>query len=307
MLHAAVTREGYVWCGPKEISYGHGGLPIVMFRRGQKDKSKPLLDWRAKMPETVLKKLAVVAPQFDFTTPWSWNVDGISEAGGKVLLQFAGNDVKSSEGDAGTRKRINTKLEMLVSSDGKKLYEVRTARLLDDSPFPDYAPNGVVFHTPSDFNPQTRKASKLWVLKQSRPEGTPLIDLKAGVPSRLSQLKMGNEQRLPAVAFDSKENIYLRWRRDSQAPEKRFMVEGKSQMSGPITSRDGEKALAVLNKAHRPIAYVPWTTTYWELSEVWYRPVPDGSGFYRIQFDEKQACIYFHAVPKATQTESRKK
>lgn len=305
MLFAAVTRNNFVWCGTKKAYREQAGLPVVMFRKGQKHKSQPLLDWRERMPDMVFKKLAVVAPQFNFTTRWDWKIDGIYEAGEKVLLQFSGSDVKSEEGDGS--KSIRTKLEMLVSHDGKKLYEMRTARLLDDSPFPDYAPSGVAFQTRSDFNSETWKVSKLWVWKQGKPQSAPLIELNIGKPSWLAQLKLGGDQFTPVAAFDSKENLYLMWSRDSKAPEKRFVIEGHSEMREPIGSRDGEKALVVLNKTHKPIAYVPWTTTYWELSEGWYRPVPDGRGFYRIQFDEKEARVYFHALPKTAKAKPRKK
>lgn len=296
MLYAAVTRDSFVWCGTKKAYMEQSGLPVVLFRRGQKDKSKPLLDWREKMPDMVLKKLAVVAPQFDFTTRWSWNFSSVAQAGGKVLLQFSGEDVKSSEGNGS--KSIRTRMELLVSSDGRRLFEVKTAPPTDFSRVPLYTPNGIAFEFCTDFNIKTWQIGKLWVWRQGQPKGTPVIDFKANKPSWLTQLKITKEQFTPDPAFDSRANLYLMWSRDSKAPEKRFIVEEKVWMEPPMTSRDGEKALVVLNKAHKPIAYVPWTTTYWELSEVWYRPVPDGSGFYRIQFHEKEAHIYFHALPK---------
>ncbi len=295
--YMATTKDGHLWIGAREEGFGLGGLPVIMCRQGQKDKTKPLLDWRRKMPNFILSRLAVVAPQFDFTKQWNWGLNFTESAGDKMLLSFTGEDVKSSLGNGSNR--IRTRLELLLSSNGKELLDLRISDPLQKQLLPRFSPNGKVWQYDTDLNMNTWKVHKLWLWEDGKEKGAPFIDLQAKEPKWLEVLKLDANQITPAVYFDTQSHFYLLWQRESKSPAKRFVVEGKSRMRDPITMGEGEKALVVLDKTRKPIAYLPWTTTYWEQADNWIKPVPDGSGFYRIQFEEKEARVYFHALPNA--------
>jgi len=60
----------------------------------------------------------------------------------------------------------------------------------------------------------------------------------------------------------------------------------------------GEQALVVLDGQRRLLTYLPWRLSSVEHIEEWVHPLPDGSGFYRIEYREREAVIYFHPLPR---------
>jgi hypothetical protein len=76
---------------------------------------------------------------------------------------------------------------------------------------------------------------------------------------------------------------------------RQFQVEGKILDGFPL---EGERALVVLDSQRRLVTYLPWTPYSVETQDKWVKPLPDGSGFYRIQFFEKEAQVFFHPLPK---------
>jgi len=55
-------------------------------------------------------------------------------------------------------------------------------------------------------------------------------------------------------------------------------------------------ALTVLDRHGHLITCLPWTQKAVESDESWNKPLPDGSGFYRIEYREREAVIYFHPL-----------
>jgi hypothetical protein len=90
--------------------------------------------------------------------------------------------------------------------------------------------------------------------------------------------------------------IYLFWEREYPEPRfQQFQIEGKKIDDFPLNS---EQALTVLDSQRRLVTYLPWMPCSLESYDRWIKPLPDGSGFYRIQFFEKEAQIFFHPLPQ---------
>ncbi|MFA0744667.1 MAG: hypothetical protein LASZOEIN_001462 [Candidatus Fervidibacter sp.] len=56
-------------------------------------------------------------------------------------------------------------------------------------------------------------------------------------------------------------------------------------------------ALTVLDRYGHLITCLPWTQKAVGSEESWVKPLPDGSGFYRIEYRKREAVIYFHPLP----------
>ncbi len=102
----------------------------------------------------------------------------------------------------------------------------------------------------------------------------------------------------PIPDVDAKGNIYLTWQRGPSRPYQRIIVEGEEMHIPAPTIGGGESSVVVLDKHCRLLTYLPWQQTYLELPPKWIKPLPDGSGFYRIEYREREAVIYFHPLPK---------
>jgi len=126
-----------------------------------------------------------------------------------------------------------------------------------------------------------------------------LINLEKRKPDWIKIL-LGKQRELqfsPIINIDAKGNIYLIWQKAPIRPYQRIIVEGREKKIAAPTTGLGESALIVLDKNRRFLTYLPWQSTYLVLPPNWIKPLPDGSGFYRIEYREREAVIYFHPLP----------
>ncbi len=278
----AVTKDDYVWVAietdqPEAIR----GLPIVVYRKGQR---QPSLDWRIRGPREVETVSGGRIGSRDRVTPWA--IVDLESGGNEVSLRFL--------------RLVNDSAQLLIvraTGSGK----IKDVQLGTPSPFRKekyLSPDGRVWTIESDFDRETFKWSKVWIHEVETRIEHVLIDRRMRNEPWPERLRI-TDSFVPQVARDVAGQIYLFFaRRDSQPHLRRFVVGGKVYDDFDAPPMEGERALVVLDSIHRVISHVGWTSNTFEIQDRWVKPLPDGSGFYRIQFHEKEAVVYFHALPK---------
>lgn len=74
-------------------------------------------------------------------------------------------------------------------------------------------------------------------------------------------------------------------------------MEGRVLDLGGFPAITGEMALTVLDRQKRSIIYrLPWAPVSLETANTWIKPLPDGDGFHRIEYQEREAVVYFHPL-----------
>lgn len=294
----AVTKDGYIWTGIRWVDTDRlKGFPIVVYRKGRKE---PIIDWRKGLPshvEEVKKKVSAEAgidwmklwkEKETYAHPWDLVV---------VKLSCSPNQVAFSLLDSfGGEDHFAKSLWMLCSSDGKEIYEAHIGTRTPLLGFDGNLWMKIVEWEGGAWSPWKR----IWLFKRGEDKGEPLIDLEGQRPEWIKVI-FGEQKKIwigPTINIDSKGNIYLIWQKAPTRPYQRIVVEGEEKRIISPTIGLGESALVVLDKNRRFLTYLPWQPTYLVLPPSWVKPLPDGSGFYRIEYQEREAVIYFHPLPK---------
>ncbi len=312
-----VTKDGFIWLslltdGIVEV-YREFKAPIVVYRKGER---KPIAEWHKKLPQEVEAKIRKVLkakglPQ-QWETPVLYYTHGAigPQAGhNQVVLMLTGGPMEGIKihGQKTLRNSQETLriLWLLMSSDGKQCLEAKVIN--DDDARLHLAPNNRFWFVQYQYGLDRGHLiwTKLWVWEQGKEKGEPLLDTVEGKEPWIDKIvldlkRMRDAWFKPLVRFDGKGNIYLILERLMQQGKQnsfdRFIVEGKELNLGP-NAIPSEMALVVLNKEKKLVTYLPWTTPSLEMNHDWIHPLPDGSGFYRIEYRKREAVIYFHPLP----------
>jgi hypothetical protein len=281
-----VTKSGYIWMGLE--GDGEAGLPIVVYRQGSKT---PVLDWRKKLPGALASAIrkALEEKGLAWKTGEQWFTADIESGAGQVALRLTSEVV-------GQENQIARILWILASEDGSRILDVKVASEWYGEQTPMLAPGGTFWARTSDFTTKSFTWSKVWLWEKGNVRGEPLIDRTVEEEPWRDILVLGRA-RPPTIRIDGRGNIYLIFTRDdTQSRPRRFRIEGR--VHERLYRAAEERAVLVLDRRHGVIGYLPWVPTSVEIQDSWVKPLPDGSGFYRIQFLEDEARVYFHPLPK---------
>ncbi len=305
-----VTKDGFIWLslltdGIVEV-YREFKAPIVVYRKGER---KPIAEWHKKVPQEVEAKIRKVLeakglPQ-QWETPVLYYTHGAigPQAGhNQVVLMLGGGPMEGIKLHGHETSRI---LWLLMGSDSKQLLEAKVINPDDERLH--LAPNNRFWFVQYQYGLDRRYLiwTKLWVWEQGKEKGEPLLDTMEGKEPWgdkivLELKRMRDAWFKPLVRFDGKGNIYLILERLRQQGKQdsfdRFIVEGKELDLGP-DAYPSEMALVVLDREKKLVTYLPWAPPSLEMKHDWIHPLPDGSGFYRIEYREREAVIYFHPLP----------
>lgn len=282
-LASVTTRRGNVWVGTEESDGSNRGLPLVMYHIGKK---QPVFDWRVKTPSSIMEQIADAAKKqgLNISSDTGWGTIRLTTDGQRVLVWLSG-------GGLGSVKHISRTLCLLLSGDGKQVLDVK---IVPQNPLL-LTPGGQQRSISTDFQVDTFSWNKLWI-SQGPIQKTILIDKAHKLTPFASVLQLGNG-RLVSPYIDARGNIYLPWAREDTKHYTRRIVVGQDVHDLDAPMMEGERALVVLNAKHQVATYLPWMPNTFEYGDTWIKPLPDGSGFYRIEFAEKEARIYFHPLP----------
>jgi hypothetical protein len=280
----AVTKDGYIWAGLGRLDpEDYAGFPIVVYRKGKKG---PALDWCHKLPKELDDRIRTALKErgLEWEKGKGWMVYGL-EAGPREVSLRLGGEVVGQEG------QIARVLWLLMRSDGSQVLDVKIGK----GDIPHLAPDGRLWIRESNFNVERWTWSKVWYWERGKKRAEPLIDRIANKEPWADKITLGKAIP-PQVKIDTKGYIYLFWEREYPEPRfQQFQIEGKKIDDFPLNS---EQALTVLDSQRRLVTYLPWMPCSLESYDRWIKPLPDGSGFYRIQFFEKEAQIFFHPLPQ---------
>jgi hypothetical protein len=264
------TRDGHVWVGLTGDTRDISGLPIVIYKFGQK---MPVADWRDELPVAVDR--AVHQALLDKRMAWkrNWNVSGIEVGGRYVSLLFTGDSI-------GDQDRQSRYLWILVSTDGATIYK---AQVLGPGTIPLLSSEGKILTWISDSrispdffwskvqieNPQTHKVLTL-------------IDLTRHKEPYAPYLQLGGNAYPPIVELGSSGSIYLTFSRQVHTPR--------------APNNGSERAVVVLNGEGNLRAFLPWTSNCTGgLS--WIKIRPSHEGILRINYLTHSATIVSYSVP----------
>lgn len=313
-VKVAVTKDGFIWTG-LHFSYGDDipGLPVVVYRKGSK---RPIIDWRFQLPKNVEEAIVKVLTSKGFrwrAEDWWFFGEEFSSGLQQVVLSFY-SDAISREG---TGYGYANDLWILMSSDGSKVLDVRLDSVVE---IPYLSSDGTLWMWKSDLDLQTGVWNRVWFWELGKKQGDPLIDRTKNREPWKGKVTLGGDDKElypPTILRDSKGNLYLIWKRDILKKElykkgaeaalealikrltKYFYVGKKVVLKVPPLSIGGEKALVVLDRQRNLVAYLDWQQYTLELpGKTWIHPLPGGSGFYRIEYREREAVVYFHPLPR---------
>jgi hypothetical protein len=278
----AVTRDGYIWADLYGRNEEYPGLPIAVYRSGQKDA---VIDWRFELPHELEQKIHTALKDRGLVWKPGWIVTRLETGPDQVAIQFYGEAL----GDK--KYRV---LWVRMRSDGSQVLDVRVA----ETPPPYLAPDGTFWQYQTDLNLQTYRWSKAWLWEASKERGEPLIDREAKKEPWPDLLPLGDTNP-PPLHVDGQGNVYLAWRRDElpNPPERRFQIMGKI-LTLPPAGLELERALVVLDRQRRVVSHVPWTSCLVYYGDRWVAPLPASGGYYRADFTEREARIWLHPLPK---------
>ena len=307
-VSATVLPDGKVWLnlGVGAFAGEKSGLPLVILQPGS---SKPVADWQQSLPEFVNTSIygsvgsdvwQSMLPQIKSQTR-TWMITRLDNTGDRVFLDIMnfGGAPTYYPPEAKITKAHKLSWRLVLSSDGGQLIqanpitevEARTSTLFRSS-------DGVLWHSETDWVGNARNWTMLWVWKDGEAKGVPLVTrAELSQPREEWQKLIGTQpQNPPQITVDGKDNLYLNWQRKAIKPDRTFTVGKESWSRGPMDEDGGQRALIVFNSQRKFVASVPWTLCYYQ-SEDWIFPIPDGSGFYRSEFGEKEMDIYWHPLP----------
>jgi hypothetical protein len=300
-INAVVTKDGYIWLGIGWVPFDRlRGFPIIAYLKGKKE---PAIDWRKELPKHVMKIRDKLLSEvgIDLEKRWEekektaahptdWSVEEMSCSPNQVAFSLGLSGL-------GADNFLARLLWILCSSDGREIFEACISSRAWFW-FLGYDGNFWIKQVEREFNIFT-PWKRIWLFKRGEDEGEPLVDLGEKKPNWIKIL-LSEQRKLqfsPIINVDAKGNIYLIWQKAPTRPYQRIIVEGEDVKITAPTIDLGESALVVLDKNRRFLTYLPWQPTYLKLPPNWVKPLPDGSGFYRIEYREREAVIYFHPLP----------
>ncbi|MCS3921289.1 hypothetical protein Q2T83_00005 [Fervidibacter sacchari] len=289
IIKIAFTKDNYIWIitGIRENKI----LPIVILH---KNKKLPVVDWQKVLPVEVKAKIQSILNIQDLEK-YYWSVQKIVGSKDKVLIRLFTD--KLSERHRYGLDIPKGILWLVFSSDGKKCLSIEI-----EKPNREYVldANGNFWLCEIDYNlldPQSWQ--KIWIWKKDENKEKPLIDRTRNKEPWSPYLILGEKVHFPDIYIDAKGNIYLTFIRNADKNyTKKFFVNNEIFVYSIYKGSFGnfEYSLIVLNRKGQMITYLPWTHQP-ELGLHWIHPLPDGSGFYRIEYREREAVIYFHPLP----------
>ncbi len=282
-----VTNDGLIWAALEEDSENQvQGLPFIALRVG---KQKPLIDWRKEIPQSLKEKVTRALDELKLKWDTGWRVFEMHVGENNVGILAHGRAVGGENG-------ITRELWMLLGGDGE-LADTKVIR--PGQPLPLLDPMGEIWFRLNDFEAKGFTWNRLWLWPSGQPRGTPLIDRTSEPEPWSDHITLGKPNP-PQTRIDARGQIYLDFlRADTKAHKRRFVVEDKVIYEDyGQGGANGERALVVLDRNRKYVTSTGWIPTSVEICDGWVKPLPDGSGFYRIQFMEKEAVVYFHALPK---------
>jgi len=288
----AVTKDGYIWLGLRwVVEERPNGWPIVVYRSGIK---KPVMDWRYKLPKAIDEKVRAILketgfewkkweelPDYDFATnDWYFAIYGPQYAQDRVAFELLAGFLRHEN-------QIARVLWVLISSDGKYLFEAKVKTDLSYY----LSPDGKIWKHDSDFNLRKWTWSKFWLWERSKERNEPLIDRTKEPWMSL----IGKRSYVPIIDMDAIGNIYVFLERFIQSNKQKIIVKSNKI----VVNNNREFTLIVLSRKHHLIFHLPWRPVFESqvFPDYWIHPLPDGSGFYRIEYREREAVIYFHPLP----------
>lgn len=281
----AVTRDGYIWMGPGGYEEGRAGLPLLAYRSGQKE---PVLDWRDRLPKAINDRVRAGLNAQGKRWQAGWVVSRLESGTNRVCARLLGEAIQPPDGPFGGVFWV------VLQSDGKEVLQTNVSLDSYGEDTPHLMPDDRFWASRSDFDVNRSTWSRFWLWQKGEPKGPPLIDRTSAKEPWPDTIRIAGAD-VPEVTVDTKGHIYLFWRR--AAPKgrmQRFLIRGNIR----ATHYHSERALVVLDRQRRLLAYLPWMPETPESYGGGIQPLPDGSGFYRIQFLEKEAQVFFHPLPR---------
>lgn len=162
---------------------------------------------------------------------------------------------------------------------------------------PRLSPDGIFWLQGTDMNLETGTWSQLWL---QRGQSAKEILLAKDKPNTWASLLTSTLPKTPPslppnVSLDSRKNIYLVALREQPNP-KPFTIQvanKKLEDSAPV-----QLALVVLNSSKKVLATLPWSQQPFHFQKIrWIKPLPNGKGFYRIEYGEREAHVIFQSLP----------
>jgi len=300
--NVAVTKDGYVWLGIRWVDSDRlRGFPLVAYQKGKK---APIIDWRRELPKHVKDVRDKVSAEIgvdwekiweerkeSYVHPWDVSVYHLDCGPNRIGISLHATFF-------GAENYLARFLWILCSSDGKEIFEAHIGTRV---PFLGFDGN-IWIKEIERLKDIWSSWKRIWLFKRGEEKEEPLIDLEKKQPEWINKVIFGEAEKVygPTINIDAKGNIYVIFERGFSLERQRIkiQVEGKYRYVLAPTIGGAEGALVVLDKHRRFLTHLPWTLTYLEYPnwQHWIKPLPDGSGFYRIEFREREAVIYFHPL-----------
>ena len=264
--NSGVTSDGTVWLGLSETQV-KAGLPIVAYKLGQRT---PIVDWRTRVPAPIKDSLKRALQSHKLQWPTNW-VTYLMESGeNRVSIRLLSNNL-------GRQGQVVNVLWMLCTKDGKQSLGARIGKANYGPETPRLMLDGQLWASRSNYSVETQRWSKSWLWPKNGHPNAPLFDFNANNQPWRGKINLGNVLP-PWVERDKKGHIYLFW----QKQESQLELNPK-------------RSIVILNKNHRMIDFLPWRSNRTYHGKDWIKPRADGTGFYHIEFLDREARIYFHS------------
>ena len=277
---ASVTPDGYIWLSANDYEVKKNNFPIVVYKFGQ---STPVLDWRLKPPfdtdqfvqQTLGKKYfaALGSREKESATIWKASLLGASK--GKVQIELTNGGTGYSPDTRPDEKNYAITLRWTLTSDGKRslqrdVYKSPVTRFVEQ-----LGPDGTQWYVSDDLSYKTWKWNKAWLWKKGEKQGAPFLTYQALMDQSSIWREIYNfptDQLSPSFLLDVSNHVYLLF--------------------------NSKKLIIICDTKGEVIAYYQQTVPVLNPKQ-WIFSLPDGSGFYRQEKDDKELRIYFYALPKA--------
>jgi len=318
----AVTKTGYVWVWLETWDRPYH-FPIVVYKKGE---TKKVMDWREeywqvpkkveeKIYETLKKQKELffienikAAKKKGLLKGKGLNLAAIMRATGwgynDVILDLLGTPIMAGQKEIAISlydycypyisvgEDCYLYLWILIEGDGGQVLDVKVLR--DKDPKRILMPDGTIWLTQVEltklcFPSEVKRKGwwgKIWLWKEGEEKGEPLIDRNKKPWEDWLPLYRQQEKPwgiLDKSYFDDKGRIYLYYR----------II---SDLRGTLRS-----GLIILNRQREILRHVTElniTQPMQEYGDLTLSHLPDGSGFYRIEYREREAVIYFHPLPR---------
>lgn len=267
-IDAAITESEHLWikihCDDERN--GNEGIPLLIYNTNEKNS---VSDWRTAMPSGIKKKLKKKSPD------GIWDLYSFSAAGNRMLVYLDERDPQSyvSLQDLLTQ----------ISDDGSEIINLEP-RKEGENIWNILSPDQQRWNVDYELSNGNQN---LWLWKAGTKRGSPLLTRQEIM--KLSSWWQKNfsfepSQRLPNISVDGRDNIYMEWNRTLR----REVNNEKAHYE--------QMAVVVMNAQRQIIAYLPWKNKSF-LGDQKIFILPDGSGFYRVEYASDELLVYFHPIP----------